>query len=78
MSIDSKILIPSKTPRRSTCTQESDDYVRTKVMWHFLFGVGAGEWVLSGTRHGDCVGQFDITRAEAKRAQRGCGRSQRQ
>eukprot|EP00966_Prymnesium_polylepis_P098297 2276687-Prymnesium_polylepis.1 len=40
MSIDLKILIPSKTTRRSTCTQESEDWVRTKVMWHFLFGVG--------------------------------------
>ena len=53
MSIDLKILIPPKTTRRSTCTQESEDCVRTRVMWHFLFGVGTGEWVLSGSRHGD-------------------------
>ena len=78
MSIALKILIPPKSTRRSTCTQGSEDCVRTRIMWHFLFGVGTGEWVLSSSRHGDCVGKFEIARAEAKHAHRGCGRSQRQ
>eukprot|EP00966_Prymnesium_polylepis_P225778 5222474-Prymnesium_polylepis.1 len=59
MSIDVKILFPPKILiRRSTCTQESEDCVRTReyVALSLWGRVGTGEWVLIGSRHGDCVG----------------------